>query len=270
MNLQQERIEALCADIGLKGLPHCYSDLCQIAAREDWSYIDFLEKALRKEADSKEFRKIEMLKKIAGFPAIKSIENYDFEFAQGVCKREIEELAKLTFVLRKENVIFLGASGLGKTHLAIGLGELAIKSGLKTRFVAAADLAVSLEVSQKEGRYNKTVQSFVAPKLLIIDEIGYLPLTKIQADHFFQIIAKRYESGSTILTSNLNFGQWDQAFGKDSILTAAMLDRLLHHAHVIAIQGESYRLKEKKKAGFIAGIQSVGNGVEKHRSHPSG
>ena len=97
------------------------------------------------------------------------------------------------------------------------------------------------------------LQSFISPRLLIIDEIGYLPLTRNQADHFFQIIAKRYEKGATILTSNLNLGQWDKAFAKDSILTAAMLDRLLHHAHVIAIRGESYRLKDKKKAGIIGG-----------------
>lgn len=253
MNLQQERIDSLCMELGLKGLPNEYADLCQIAAKEEWPYIDFLEKMLKKEAESKELRKIEMLKKMAGFPIVKTLEEYDFEFAQGVPKKQLEELSKLTFIREKENIIFLGASGVGKTHLAIALGDLATQAGIKTRFISAADLAVNLENSQKEGRYKQVMQGFITPKLLIIDEIGYLPLSKSQADHFFQMIAKRYETGSTILTSNLNLGQWDKAFAKDSILTAAMLDRILHHVHVIAIRGESYRLKETKKAGIIGG-----------------
>jgi len=253
MNLQQERIDALCAELGFKGLPNHYAHLCQVAVKEEWSYSDFLENALRKEAEDKELRKIGMLKKTAGFPIVKTLEEYDFEFAQGVPKKQIEELSKLTFLQKNENVIFLGASGVGKTHLAISLGEKATQAGVKTRFVSAADLSVSLENSQKEGRYKQVLQSFISPRLLIIDEIGYLSLTRNQADHFFQIVAKRYEKGSTILTSNLNLGQWDKAFAKDSILTAAMLDRLLHHAHVIAIRGESYRLKDKKKAGIIEG-----------------
>lgn len=253
MNLQQERIDTLCAELGFKGLPNHYANLCQVAAKEEWTYSDFLENALRKEAEDKETRKIGRLKKTAGFPIVKTLEEYDFEFAQGVPKKQIEELSKLTFLQKNENVIFLGASGVGKTHLAIALGEKATQAEIKTRFVSAADLSVGLENSQKEGRYKQVLQSFISPKLLIIDEIGYLPLTRNQADHFFQIVAKRYEKGSTILTSNLNLGQWDKAFAKDSILTAAMLDRLLHHAHVIAIRGESYRLKEKKKAGIIGG-----------------
>lgn len=253
MNLQQERIDCLCAALGFKGLPNHYTTLCQVAAKEEWTYSDFLENALRKEAEDKELRKVAMLKKTAGFPLVKTLEEYDFEFAQGVPKKQIEELSKLTFLQKNENVIFLGASGVGKTHLAISLGEKTIQAGIKTRFISAADLCVSLENSQKEGRYKQVLQSFISPRLLIIDEIGYLPFTRNQADHFFQIIAKRYEKGSTILTSNLNLGQWDKAFAKDSILTAAMLDRLLHHAHVIAIRGESYRLKDKKKAGIIGG-----------------
>jgi len=253
MNLQQERIDSLCEELGLKGLTNNYSHLCATAAKEEWSFIDFLEKTLKSEAEAKDLRRTQMLRKTAGFPMLKTLERYDFEFAQGVPKKQLEELSKLTFIQKKENIIFLGASGVGKTHLAIALGDLATQAGIKTRFISAADLAVNLENSQKEGRYKQVMQSFIIPKLLIIDEIGYLPLTRSQADHFFQIIAKRYECGSTILTSNLNFGQWDKAFAKDSILTAAMLDRLLHHAHVIAIRGESYRLKDKKKAGIIGG-----------------
>ena len=158
----------------------------------------------------------------------------------------------MAFVERKENVIFLGPSGVGKTHLAIGLGYLATQSGIKVKFITAADLVFQLEKAQQQGRFDAYMKrSLMAPGILIIDEVGYLPLQGNQANLFFQVIAKRYEQGSVILTSNLSFGEWDSTFAGNSALTAAMLDRLLHHAHVVQIKGESYRLKDKKKAGVL-------------------
>lgn len=158
----------------------------------------------------------------------------------------------MAFVERRENVILLGPSGTGKTHLAIALGYAAAQAGYKVRFITAADLVLLPENAKRQGRTKEFIKrSVLAPKLLIIDEVGYLPLSTDQANLFFQLIAKRYEAGSVILTSNLSFGDWEAVFGGNAALTSAMLDRLLHHAHVVQIRGESYRLKDKRKAGVI-------------------
>jgi DNA replication protein DnaC len=145
------------------------------------------------------------------------------------------------------------SSGTGKTHIAIALGYLATQRGWKVRFTSAADLMLAMETAQRQNRLKDFVHRTIAmPKLLIIDEIGYLPFGREQANLFFQVIARRYEKGSLILTSNLSFGSWDEAFAGDAILTAAMLDRILHHAAVVQISGESYRLKDKRRAGIMA------------------
>ena len=140
-----------------------------------------------------------------------------------------------------------------KTHLAIAMGYEAVRAGIKVRFTTAADLLLQLSTAQRQGRYKTTLhRGVMAPKLLIIDEIGYLPFSQEEAKLFFQVIAKRYEKSAMILTANLPFGQWDQTFAGDAALTSAMLDRILHHSHVVQIKGESYRLKQKRKAGVIA------------------
>jgi DNA replication protein DnaC len=193
-----------------------------------------------------------MFARIAGFPAIKTLDQYDFNFAPGAPPKQIMELASLAFVERAENVVFLGPSGLGKTHLAIALGYLAAQKGYKTRFFSAADLVLMLEAAQRQGRYRQAMHRAVAYKLLIIDEIGYLPLSREQANLFFQVVAQRYERGSMILTSNLTFGSWDTAFAGDTVLTAAMLDRILHHSIIVSINGQSFRLKDKRKAGALS------------------
>src|SRR5690606_31482217 len=160
---------------------------------------------------------------------------------------QLQELTSLAFVERKENIILLGPSGVGKSHLAVALAYSTIMRGIKVRFITAADLMLQLAIAKKQGRLDIYLKrSVLSPKLLVIDEIGYLPFGREEANLFFNVIAKRYEQGSVIVTSNLPFSQWSTAFADDQTLTAALLDRLLHHAHIVQISGNSYRLKGKR------------------------
>jgi DNA replication protein DnaC len=252
MNLQHERIATLCQTLNLSGIDNEYAALAQSAVSAEHSYSDYLEQCLEAERRTRAHRTRAVLLQTAGFPATKSLEAYDYGFAVGAPKAQIQQLASLAFVERKENVIFLGPSGVGKTHLALALGHQAVQAGLKTRYIAAADLLLQLESAQRQGKLKAVMQRTITnPRLLIIDEIGYLPMDPEQAKLFFQVIARRYEKGSLILTSNLSFGQWGETFADNTALTAAMLDRLLHHCHVVQIKGKSYRLRDKRRAGII-------------------
>lgn len=186
--------------------------------------MDFLEHLLHEEKLARHQRKQAMYTRMAAFPAVKTFEEYDFTFATGAPQKQLQSLRSLSFIERNENIVLLGPSGVGKTHLAIAMGYEAVRAGIKVRFTTAADLLLQLSTAQRQGRYKTTLQRGVmAPRLLIIDEIGYLP-----------------------------FGQWDQTFAGDAALTSAMLDRILHHSHVVQIKGESYRLRQKRKVGVIA------------------
>jgi len=209
---------------------------------------------LASEIVARDERRSAVLLKLATMPALKTLEQFDWSHAGGAPKAQITELAHLAFVQRAENVVLLGPSGVGKTHVALALAYRAVMAGHKTRFISAADLMLQLAAAKDQGRlkeyFNRAV---LGPKLLVVDEIGYLPFGREEATLFFNVVAKRYERASMVLTSNLPFTQWATAFADDQTLTAAMLDRLLHHAHIVQITGESYRLKDKRKAGQAAG-----------------
>jgi len=253
MNLQHQRIAALCEQLKLAGLNAQWPALAQDAAREESSFADFLEKLLASELVLRDERRTTTLMKRAPWRAVKTLEQFDWSWAGGAPKGKIQELAHLAFVQRAENVVLLGPSGVGKTHIALALGQRAVIAGHKVRFISAADLMLQLAAAKSQGRlkeyFNRAV---LGPKLLIVDEIGYLPFGREEANLFFNVVAKRYERASMVLTSNLPFTQWAGAFADDQTLTAAMLDRLLHHAHIVQISGESYRLKDKRKAGQAA------------------
>lgn len=252
MSLQLARINALTTQLQLPGIDSNISELAQQAASQEWDYLTFLEKVLQCEEQSRQQRKQSMYTRMAGFPVIKTLDTFDFSFASGVPKKQVTQLASLAFIERQENVVMLGPSGVGKTHIAIALGYKAVQAGIKTRFISASDLILQLMTAQRQDKYKQVMQRSVqSPRLLIIDEIGYLPFTAHEAKLLFDVVAKRYEKGSIVMTSNLPFGQWGQVFANDTALTSAMLDRILHHSHILQIRGESYRIREKKQAGLM-------------------
>ncbi len=252
MNLQMDRIHCACETLKLNTLAIEWSAIADTTAATDNTLADFLEQLLRVELDARAQRTRETLLKFAGLSAIKRFEEYDFKFATGAPKKQLQELNGLAFIERAENVVLLGPSGVGKSHLALSYAYQAIQRGIKARFITAADLMLQLATAKKQERLESYIKrSVLGPKLLVIDEIGYLPFGREEANLFFNVIAKRYEYGSVIVTSNLPFSQWSTAFADDQTLTAALLDRLLHHAHIVQIAGNSYRLRGKKAAGIV-------------------
>jgi len=247
-----EHIENICKELQLPMFTEHHHELSNRAAKERWKYSEYLLEILKLEANNRAVRSRATLTKMAGFPTIKTLEQFDFDFTVGVNRRQIEELSTLEFIKRKENIILLGQSGVGKTHLAIALAYAAVQHRMKARFITISDLIMQMSNAKREKRYDSFIkQSIMAPSLLVIDEIGYFPMNKEDAHHFFQVISRRYERGATIVTSNLVFSQWSGIFANDKVVTTAILDRLLHHSHVINILGDSYRLKEKKEEGLV-------------------
>lgn len=224
--------------------------LLDSASKHEQSYRDFLDELVGRELSAKHERHTAMKTTMARFPFHKTLESFDFKFQPSIAPKVIQELATGRFLADADNVLLLGPPGVGKTHLAVGLGLKACALGYRTAFVTAAGLIASLVRAHNEGRLEEKLKLLVQPKLLIVDEIGYLPVERLGANLFFQLVSRRYERGSILITSNQSLTGWGQVFG-DQVIATAILDRLLHHSTIVNIKGESYRLKEKRKAGLL-------------------
>ena len=205
--------------------------------------VDALYELTEKEMNLKEQRAIHACVHTAGFPYEKTFDEFDFGFQPSINKREIEDYMKLRFMESNENIIFVGSSGTGKTHLATAIGVEAAKHRKSVYFISCQDLMIQLRKAEHENRLDQRLKSFTRYKLLIIDEIGYINLDKESANLFFQLVSRRYEQKSTIITTNKSLSKWGEIFG-EPVIANAILDRLLHHSHVVSIVGPSYRLKD--------------------------
>jgi len=204
----------------------------------------------QEEISVKDHRRVQMSLKMAKFPCERTLDQFEFNAQPALDPKQFRELALARWVANGDALLMLAPPGVGKTHLAIALGREVIRCGYSTLFSTAASLLTRHSVGHKKGRLEEELAYFSKPKLLIIDELGYLPFEPDAAHLFFQLICRRYEKGSVMITGNRPIGEWNVVFG-DSVMATAILDRLLHHSHVVAIKGESYRLREKKRAGIF-------------------
>ncbi|URZ03346.1 IS21-like element helper ATPase IstB [Clostridium felsineum] len=214
--------------------------------KNNLSFTEALIKLTSYEIDYKEANMIKSMVKVGAFPHHKEINDFDFDFQPSINRDEISDFLTLRFLQTQENIVFLGSSGVGKTHLATSIGIAAAKRRYSTYFIKCNDLLQQLKRANLENRLDARLKHFSKYKLLIIDELGYLPIDKEDSKLFFQLIDMRYEKKSTILTTNINFNSWDDIF-YDAVIASAILDRVLHHAHVVTINRKSYRLKDHLK-----------------------
>lgn len=246
----EERVVNALKRLQLTHLRETLPAVLSEAAKEEWTYLDFLDRILQREVDSRQGKRVRMGLQIAHFPSVRTLEEFNFALQPSVDERLIQELATGNFIAHGEAVLMLGPPGVGKTHLAIGLGRKVVERGHTVRFTTATALLSTLAKAESEGTLQEKLTEFTKPRLLIVDELGYLPFERRAAHLFFQLVNRRYEKGSLLITTNQRVSEWGTVFG-DEVLATAILDRLLHHSHTLMITGESYRLREKRKSGLF-------------------
>jgi DNA replication protein DnaC len=243
--LTLDRIRTHCERLGLHHLKSTLSETVSRAETEGWAQIQLLDRLLEEELAEREERRIKNALKLAGFPFLKTIDSFDFAFQPSLDRARVMDLAALNFLQRKENIILLGPPGVGKTHLGIALAICACQQGASVYFTSLDAMTRALGAADGAGKLPQKLKTYTTKsQLLVIDEVGYLSLNRAEANYLFQVVSTRYERSSLILTSNKAVTEWVDFLG-DAALATAILDRILHHAHVFSIKGNSYRLRER-------------------------
>jgi DNA replication protein DnaC len=245
-----DELEGMLTRLKLTAIRDQLDTLLDQASRADMTMREALQLLCAAEVARKDERRIQMGMSIAKFPCVRTLEGFEFDAQPSIDPKLVRELAASRWVANGDTVLLLGPPGVGKTHLAVALGREAILRGYSTLFASATTIVTQLVRAHVEGRLEEKLTHLAKPKLLVIDELGYLPFEANAAHLFFQLVSRRYERGATLLTSNRSVAEWGGVFG-DPVVATAILDRLLHHSHVITIRGDSYRLKAKRKSGLV-------------------
>jgi DNA replication protein DnaC len=249
------KLENLNQNLAYLQLPvtlQSYAALAGQASQENWDHVRYLEHLIDNEAQERRARLIARRVKEARFPVLKTLDQFRWDWPKKINRMAVQNIFRLGFIKEKANVIFMGTVGLGKTHLASALGHAACLQGHCVLFANAINVINDLSAAQKQGTLKTRLKHYLSPEVLILDEVGYLPIDQHGADLLFQTISQRYERGSIILTTNKAFKQWPSIFNNDSTITSAVLDRLLHHAETVVIEGSSYRMKDQIESSSTA------------------
>jgi len=238
-------LDQTLAYLNLPYIRNHHQELSEQASKKQWSHLDYLEKLAEGEAASKSDRSTQRRIRLARFPVIKTLDQFDWSWPKKINRIQIQNIFRLNLIENKSNVIFIGGVGVGKTHLASALGYTACLNTSSVLFTTAIDIVNTLSTAQTAGRMKLELKKYMKPDLLLIDELGYLPVDKKGADILFQALSLRYEKAATVVTTNRVYKEWPGIFNNDSTLTSAILDRLLHHAETVVIEGPSYRMKDQ-------------------------
>jgi DNA replication protein DnaC len=245
MNPEEQRLQEQLKPLYLSFIQEHYAALADQAAREQWTPLQYLVRLIEGETQRRHQRHIARRLAAARFPVVKTLDQFNWTWPQKINQAQVQNLFRLAFIQQKTSVVFIGGVGLGKTHLATALAHAACLQGHAVLFTTAVEAINNLSAAQAQCRLKAELKKFLAPTLLVVDELGYLPIDKTGADLLFQIISGRYENGSTLITTNQIYKNWTRIFNNDATITSAVLDRLLHHAETVIIEGKSYRMKDR-------------------------
>jgi DNA replication protein DnaC len=245
MKPKPEDLTEILRRLSLTFIAQHYEDMGRDAAREQLGHVEYLRRLAAGEAAARYERSVQRRTKAAHLPVPKTLEQFNWSWPTQINRAQVQDLFRLRFIEQNSNVVFIGGVGLGKTHLAVALAHTACLHNVPTLFAPAVEIVNTLSAAQATNTLSKALKAYVTPRLLLIDELGYLPMDKRGADLLFQVISARYERGAILITTNTAYKQWPRVFNNDATITTAILDRLLHHCDTITIEGKSYRMKDK-------------------------